>query len=133
MVAYNGFDNLIHYYSEMSLLGDISLDDYYNETLLSTKSVGKGARVHNVSIPLLVIHALDDPLITWRTVAANRGFLHPSSLTQTGTGNLFLLLTKAGGHVGWPLGWMPQAHGWKWMNNVAKDFVEAVAVVKARN
>jgi predicted alpha/beta-fold hydrolase len=125
VVAYNGYDDLVHYYSEMSPLGDIPLDEYYNETLLATNSVGKGARIHNVSIPLLVIHALDDPLITWRTVAANRGFLHPSTLTKSGTGNLFVLLTKAGGHVGWPMGWNPREHRWKWMSNVAKDFIQA--------
>jgi hypothetical protein len=46
-------------------------------------------------------HSLDDPLITWRSVAANEGLLHPDNLTQRGSGNLLILLTKQGGHVGW--------------------------------
>jgi len=28
-------------------------------------------------------------------------------------------------HVGWPLGWLPFINKWKWMNDIAKDFVEA--------
>ena len=80
---------------------------------------------HNISIPLLVVHALDDPLITWRTVAANDGAMHPKNLT-TGT-SLFLLLTKRGGHVGWPVGWLPTVERWRWMSDVSSNFVEAVA------
>ena len=86
---------------------------------------------HNISIPFCVVHALDDPLVTWRSVAANDGLMHPSNLTKTGTGNLFLLLTKRGGHVGWPLGWASFVHSWKWMSDVSMSFVTAVAEAKA--
>ena len=82
----------------------------------------------NISIPLLVVHALDDPLITWRTVAANDGAMHPKNLTA-GT-SLFLLLTKRGGHVGWPVGWLPTVERWRWMSDVSSNFVEAVARAK---
>jgi predicted alpha/beta-fold hydrolase len=40
-------------------------------------------------------------------------------------------LTKRGGHVGWPLGMFPWQHKWKWMNNVASTFVQAVQQTKA--
>ena len=77
-----------------------------------------------------MVHALDDPLVTWRSVAANEGLLHPSNLTVSGSGNLFLLLTKRGGHVGWPLGWLPFLQGWKWMSDVPVSFLSAVAKAK---
>jgi len=88
-------------------------------------------RSHNVSVPLLVVHALDDPLMTWRTVAANDGLMHPANLTsRTGSGNLFILLTKRGGHVGWPLGLLPFVDKWRWMSDVSSSFVGAVAKAK---
>ena len=83
-----------------------------------------------MSIPLLVVHALDDPLVTWRTVAANQGIRHPAILTQH-VENLFLLLTKRGGHVGWPTGLLPFVDKWKWMSDVSYGFVEAVQKAKA--
>jgi predicted alpha/beta-fold hydrolase len=129
VVAYNGFRDLEHYYSEMSVLGDIPMDEHSGDT---QKTKG---RVDQISIPFCVVvrfgfpriftrrpslyymifshrlfslsllhdkqHSLDDPLITWRSVAANEGLLHPDNLTQRGSGNLLILLTKQGGHVGW--------------------------------
>jgi predicted alpha/beta-fold hydrolase len=44
---------------------------------------------------------------------------------------VFLLLTKRGGHVGWPLGWAPYVDHYKWMNDVTMSFVAAVAKAKA--
>ena len=73
-----------------------------------------------------MIHALDDPLITWQTVAANCGIMHPGNLTKLGSGNLFLLLSKRGGHVGWPLSTLPFIDNWEWMNDNAMYFVNAV-------
>jgi len=91
VVAYNGFRDLDHYYSDMSALGDTPLEFH------SEATAPAGTRIHNITIPICVIHALDDPLISWRTVAANGGLMHPENLTKTGAGNLFLLLTKRGG------------------------------------
>jgi predicted alpha/beta-fold hydrolase len=84
-----------------------------------------------INVPFCVVHALDDPLITWRVVASNNkeGVLHPSKLTRENP-NLFLLLTKRGGHVGWPTGWLPFIDKWKWMSAVPAGFVDAV--MKAR-
>lgn len=128
MAPYNNFDNVTHYYMEMSALGDIPLEAYHDDAL------PEDARIHTVAIPFCVVHALDDPLVTWRTVAANDGLLHPSKLTtQVKSGNLLVLLTKAGGHVGWPLGWLPFVDQWKWMNNVAMTFVEAVDEVSRQH
>lgn len=119
VVTYNGFDDLMHYYSEMSARGDISADD--DDT---------SSRIANVSIPLSVLHALDDPLITWKTVAADDGPMYPPNLVKAGSGYLMILLTKRGGHVGWPMGWNPRSNQWKWMNDAAKEFVDAVVRAK---
>jgi predicted alpha/beta-fold hydrolase len=64
-------------------------------------------------------------------VAAASGLMHPHNLT--GSGNLFLLLTKRGGHVGWPTGWLPQRDGWKWMSDISMSFVAAVAKIQAKD
>lgn len=111
----------MHYYSEMSARGDFPVDNKEDETI---------SRIANVSIPFCVLHALDDPLITWKTVASDEGPMHPTNLVKSGSGHLMLLLTKRGGHVGWPMGWLPMRYKWKWMNDAAKEFVEAVARAK---
>ena len=136
VVTYNGFDDLMHYYSEMSAFGDHSIcverGDHRDggegkngvcpardENLDESVQIG---RLSNIAIPLAVVHALDDPLITWRAVAN----VDPTRMVNSGDGNLILLLTKGGGHVGWPLGNNPASRGWEWMNNCARDFVNAV-------
>lgn len=136
----------------MSALGDrhpeFQLFDYKNEDICHSNQEGWG-RIANVSIPFVVLQALDDPLVGWRTI----GTENPQGLADSGLGNIMLLLTKAGGHVGkenpsstklclvlpchllvlpfhiqgWPVGTNPRKEGWKWMNNVARDFVLAVA------
>mmetsp|Transcript_47516 Transcript_47516/g.57549 ORF Transcript_47516/g.57549 Transcript_47516/m.57549 type:complete len:593 (+) Transcript_47516:69-1847(+) len=110
VVTYNNYHSINHYYSEMSAMGDIP---NHNPNTTSP-------RLSNVSIPLLVVHALDDPLCTWRTMG------HPDTIVTSGEGYVMMLLTKTGGHVGWPVGWNPRGIGWGWMNDVARDFVEGV-------
>jgi hypothetical protein len=69
-MAYNEeFDNLTHFYSEMSALCDISVRQLPAEV--------PAGEMHNVSIPLCVFHALDDPISTWRKIADNDGFMRP--------------------------------------------------------
>jgi hypothetical protein len=127
VVTYNSYRDLEHYYSEMSALNYNSLEES-TRGVISPKS-----RIHNIAIPLCVIHALDDPIITWQTVADNRGDKHPENLVKTGSGNLMLLLTKAGGHVGWPMGWNPTEHDWEWMVDAAKGFVDSVVIANYKS
>mmetsp|Transcript_21058 Transcript_21058/g.37889 ORF Transcript_21058/g.37889 Transcript_21058/m.37889 type:complete len:121 (-) Transcript_21058:415-777(-) len=108
----------------MSALGDIPHD---SNGMIPLENHGK---IHNVSVPLLVVHAFDDPLVTVRATSQNEGFMHPKNLVKTGKGNLILLLTKAGGHVGWPLGLVPTAEKWKWMSDVAMSFAQSVSSAK---
>lgn len=114
VVAYNDFDDVVHYYSEMSAMGDIDREN--------PESLG---RIENVSVPLCILSALDDPLLTWKNVASNDGYMHPSQISQSGSGNLMLVLTKRGGHVGWPTGVNPSIDKWKWMNNAVITFGNA--------
>jgi hypothetical protein len=107
----------------MSALGDIP----QTSTGVVDNLDGK---IHNVAIPFCVMHALDDPLITWRTVASNEGFMHPYNLSKSGSGNLMILLTKGGGHVGWPLGWWPSSNNWRFMSDAAGSFAQAVHQAK---
>jgi predicted alpha/beta-fold hydrolase len=123
VVAYNNFDNLRHYYSEMSALGDIPQQNYKDAHY-------KGGKFQKIAIPFCAVHALDDPLITWRTVADNDGFMKPENLVKSGSGNVMILLTKAGGHVGWPMGFFPFVEKWKWMSDVAMSFADAVNQAK---
>jgi hypothetical protein len=121
-VAYNSYRNLDHLYTEMSVLGDIPVDQL--DRLTPPDVFDK--KIARISIPVLVLQALDDPVSTWRNVAANHGLMHPENLVRTGQGNLVVLLTQKGGHVGWPLGWWPSKNKWKFMSDVAAGFVNAV-------
>ena len=126
VVPYNGFDDLDHYYRDMSALGDIPHDPETDKLVDDNRS----GKIHDVSIPLLVVHAFDDPLITWRATIQNSGFMHPENLVKSGSGNLMLLLTKAGGHVGWALGLWPTTYKWKWMSDVVMSFALSVDEAK---
>ena len=126
VVEYNGFRDVVDYYEHMSALGDIPVEELWP----ANATIAPHRQIHQLAVPLLVVQALDDPLITWRTVASNAGPMHPENLVQTGSGNLMLLLTKRGGHVGWPLGWLPQLKTWRWMNNVPASFAAAVQATK---
>lgn len=120
MVPYNNYNDLVHYYSEMSAMGDVPR---------GADSIS--GRIQDISIPLCLLHALDDPLLPWTTVAQNNGYMHPTNTTSSGSGNLMLLLTKRGGHVGWPTGLNPAIESWRWMNEAALSFGAAVHKVTA--
>lgn len=127
IVTYNKFDNLVHYYTEMSAMGDrkpeFHLFDNNNEATCDANGVDSWGRIANVSVPFLVLQALDDPLVGWRTIGTD----NVQGLAESGSGNTLLLLTKAGGHVGWPLA---KENSWKWMNDVGRDFTLAVVAAK---
>lgn len=120
----NRFTSLEDYYAQQSL-GDIPLEDMK----LHPRDF-PSAKIHSLSIPLCVLHALDDPISIWRTNAANEGFMYPENLVQTGNGNLMLLFTKTGGHVGWPVGWLSWRYHWKFMSEAAASFFDAVDMAK---
>jgi len=123
IVAYNGFNDLEHYYSEMSAMSDTA--GFRSQSENGTPSTDDVGRIADVSIPFCVLHALDDPLTSWRTIGHN-----PKKLVNTGSGNIMMVLTKTGGHVGWPLGLNPSKNGWKFMNDAAVNFFNSVDMAK---
>lgn len=100
----------------MSAMGDTNL--FRSENI---DEIGEVGRIGNVSIPFCVFHALDDPLTTWRVNSRQ-----PGKLVETGDGYIMMLLTKEGGHVGWPLGKNPRNEGWRFMNDAVAGFVTSV-------
>lgn len=100
IASYNNFDGVLDYYSNMSACAE--------------------DRIEKVSIPLCVIHALDDPLITWRSVGK------AESLIESGQGKVVMLITRSGGHVGWPISYTPASKGWVWMNEATSSFIRSV-------
>jgi predicted alpha/beta-fold hydrolase len=126
IVSYNGFRDVMHYYTEMSAIGEsTAFQAGQSEKEQSSHPDHNYGRIANVSVPFCVLHALDDPLTSWRTMGHN-----PQKLVNTGSGHIMMLLTDAGGHVGWPLGLNPRKEGWKWMNNAVSSFTNSVHLAK---
>ena len=132
-VKYNGYRDLENFYEDMGALGDIPMEILRKPSAaLSPQDVQQLqiSKIANISIPLCVLHAFDDPISTWRTIVANDGVMHPESLVRLGKGNLVLLLTEKGGHIGWPVGMVPMRRRWEFMSEAAASFVESVAQAK---
>ncbi|GMH58945.1 hypothetical protein TL16_g13091 [Triparma laevis f. inornata] len=110
MVApYNGYATVDDYYVGMSAASDfVSVED--------------AGAIGDVSIPLAIVNALDDPIVCEKCIG------DPRLISQTGSGNIFLLLTKRGGHVGYPLGPDVRSGKWSWMSDAVSAFVEAIKV-----
>ena len=120
MTVYNGYENLMHFYTEMS-----SILPYSNFSDTDRSKEPSTIR-HRIPIPHLVLQALDDPLSTWRSNVASdpQSKLYPEKLFEAESQpNLVVLLTAEGGHVGWPVSWWP--YSWTFMNDlVAAGFVD---------
>ena len=107
IAKYHGYNDTYTYYSEMSIIGD--LKNHHSQD-----------RVKDVAIPMLFVNALDDTFGSWRCLGT------PDEIVKSADGNVFILLTSKGGHVGWPTGSFPFVDAWKWMNDLPKTFVDAV-------
>ena len=79
ITTYNNFNGVLDYYSKMSAMGDSTYVEVAN------------GRIENIAIPMCVIHALDDPLITWRTLGK------PDEVVKSGSGMVIMLVSRAGG------------------------------------
>jgi predicted alpha/beta-fold hydrolase len=112
-VKYNGYNDLIDFYSDMS------------SVLVSNGTAQSG----HFAIPHLVLQSFDDPISSWKTNAADdpSSILYPTNLVgRHKSSNLTILLTAKGGHLGWPIGWYP--HNWDFMNSyVAAGFISSYA------
>ena len=98
-------------YDDMSAA---SADDRIGE-----RERGEEKRLSNVKKPCFVLHARDDPII------------HADSLPlgQQGSGapsNVLLLMTKHGGHIGWPTGWLPFLTRFGYSTGLALTFIDGL-------
>lgn len=86
--------------------------EYYDDMCASS------AEPTNFNIPVLFIHALDDPII------------HPDTNEPERTGrgeNVVFLSTNSGGHVGFPLGIFPWQNRFAFTNQLAIEFALAAS------
>jgi len=84
-----------------------SVDDYY-ATVTCTEDL------KSVEIPLLIIHALDDPLVP--TSVVPRDIINKNK-------NIIYCETKKGGHVAWLSGLFP-TRGLSWLDQTNVDVIE---------
>jgi len=113
MVApFNGFASVDEYYTAMSPASDF-------------KSVEDPGMMGDVSIPFAILSALDDPIVCEKCLG------DPSQISQVANGNIFYMLSKRGGHVGFPIDpiWKTK---WSWMNGAILGFINAVASAEAQ-
>lgn len=104
------FRDVYHYYSDMSC------------SLLSSQIEEKDRNI-SLPVPLLVLHACDDPIIHADTLPVH------SNIVNT-IDNLCVLVTSLGGHVGWPVGLSPVKNRWIFQNNMILEFIAAIAEKK---
>ncbi len=101
------------------------LDDYYR-----CSSLGHHGKLASAAVPLLAIHAADDPIIDSATFAdhlpAITGRTADRPGSHAGNPHLFVLVTRSGGHIGWCEGLAPARRRWGFIHRVVAEFVGAV-------
>lgn len=144
-----GFKTVNHYYSKMSacrktIISSLSkglkilTEDLTNEEKQLQKQLNYGLtkKVNGVKLnhqieaetslavacPLLVIHSVDDPVIHSDTLNVFKNTPQIPLVLH----NMAVLLTSAGGHIGWPVGTAPWKYGFAFMNEVTLSFFEAI-------
>jgi len=90
--------------------------DYYEDMSAGGLGDEKGLkRLENTQIPLLAVHAIDDPISIFEVALQDE---------VPKTQNVMLLATKHGGHIGWPTGLSPSKNRWKFMVDIATEFAD---------
>ena len=74
-------------------------------------------RLNGSKIPLLAVHAIDDPIAIFEVMLADE---------VSKTDNVMLLATKHGGHIGWPMGLFPTKNRWNFMMDIAMEYASEV-------
>ena len=69
------------------------------------------------------MNALDDPIVCEGTL------LEPEEVVKAGEGKVMYVLTKRGGHVGYPIGSV-RGTGWTWMTEMVEGFKDTVANIE---
>ena len=90
------------------------MHDYYEDMSAGGLGDSKGiTRLKGTQVPLLTVHAIDDPIAAYEVTLQNE---------IEKTDNVMLLATKHGGHIGWPTGWFPSKHRWKFMIDITLEY-----------
>lgn len=104
------------------LSGFKSVEDYYTHMGLAYMG-----RLKAVRVPLLAVHACDDPLVDADTfLPVMKKTLH----AEEGNPNCWYRFTRTGGHVGFCRGADPRLRRHEFMSASALDFAEAVLGAK---
>jgi len=91
--------------------------DYYEDMSFNCRGKLKG-----ICVPHLVVQAADDPIMHVDTT--------PVQSVQENE-HLMFWITRAGGHVGWPIGNRPWKHGFSYMTDVSLGYFDAIRAARA--
>jgi predicted alpha/beta-fold hydrolase len=86
-----------------------------------TMSLVHGDQASRVSMPLLLVHACDDPIVDSRSY---HSVIEGGA--QAANPNIWTRMTRHGGHVGWCEGWWPTPNRWSFMCRQVEEFADAV-------
>ncbi|KAJ1641023.1 hypothetical protein T492DRAFT_332355 [Pavlovales sp. CCMP2436] len=111
VVPFNGYADIDAYYADMSL--------------------ARGDKLARVAVPLLALHAVDDPIVWADNFEASIARTPPATSSEKNP-NCWFRITRGGGHVGWSLGVDPRGERWLFMNLAVVDFAEAILAVVPR-
>lgn len=102
------------------LNGFADVDAYY-----AAMSLAHGGGLARVSVPLLALHAANDPIVDSATFAPAIAATTAAHGAERNP-NCWFRITRKGGHVGWPLGLWPPRQRWLFMHAAVHDFADAV-------
>jgi len=89
------------------IFGYDHVDDYYNDA----SSINYLSRIR---VPVLMVQATDDPIVSEHVLPKEHSQQNP---------NLIFLLSKRGGHVGFPEGLFPVGQADTWSDRVMADYL----------
>jgi predicted alpha/beta-fold hydrolase len=109
-----GFDSFRDFDRRVtSVLHKMTLEEYERNVF-----VYHDDRWRDISVPLLVVNAIDDPIL----------HVEDAVVPEMACGNSYItfLTTKKGGHIGWPTGLSMKNDGYRWMSDVTLSFISAL-------
>ena len=95
-----------------SVIHNMTLEEYEREVFAYHDE-----RWLDISVPCLVVNAIDDPVLHVQDAVIPE----MASLNS----NICFLVTKKGGHIGWPTGLSMREHGYRWISDVAYAFIKS--------
>ena len=128
MVTYlNQFQSVNDYYRLMCSTENDFLNIQHpgvkiiNEERTTNKMINTNTTQYSLIKPLLMLHALDDPILHPDTIPCHTHNCIPNKID-----NFVCMLTETGGHVGWPVGLLPWQYRWLFMNSIITEFCDGI-------